>query len=56
MNQVMGGPPGELMLNPTAWAHVELDLFGPFNCKSDVNSYSYSCFVNGVVVFVGLGQ
>ena len=40
MNQVMGGPPGELMLNPTAWAHIELDLFGPFNCKSDVNKRS----------------
>ena len=40
INQVMGGVPKERLLNPMAWGHVELDLFGPFLCRSDVNKRS----------------
>ena len=37
MQQSMGAIPGEVLRNPSAWDHVEIDLFGPFECKSDVH-------------------
>ena len=37
VGQVMGGVPKEQLISPCAWGHVEVDLFGPFQCKSDVN-------------------
>ena len=38
--QVMGGVPKERLINPVAWGNMELDLFGPFLCRSDVNKRS----------------
>ena len=35
MNQNMGGIPEIKLSNPVAWGHVETDLFGPFQCRSD---------------------
>ena len=35
--QVMGGIPKEQLVNPIAWGHVEMDLFGPFLCRGEVN-------------------
>jgi len=40
LHQVMGSIPGERLVNPVAWGQVELDLFGPMLCKSDVNKRS----------------
>ena len=37
MNQAMGNVPRSQLVSPAAWGHVEVDLFGPFLCKSDVN-------------------
>ena len=37
IKQIMGSVPKERLVNPVAWGHIELDLFGPFICKSDVN-------------------
>ena len=28
----MGNIPKELLVNQFAWGHVEMDLYGPFNC------------------------
>ena len=36
----MGGVPKSQLLDQVAWGHVELDLFGPFLCRSDVNKRS----------------
>ena len=33
----MGGVPKSQLMDQVAWGHVELDLFGPFLCRSDVN-------------------
>ena len=40
MQQSMGSFPKDLQSCPSAWSHVELDLFGPFVCKSDTNKRS----------------
>ena len=36
----MGGVPKSQLMNQVAWGDVELDLFGPFLCQSDVNKRS----------------
>ena len=46
----MGGIPKSQLVNPVAWGHVEVDLFGPFLCKSDVNKRA--CLKVWVAVFV----
>ena len=40
MQQIMGGVPKQQLLNLTAWGHTEMDLFGPFTCRIDVNKRS----------------
>ena len=45
----MGNVPKERLTNPGAWENVELDLFGPFVCRSDVQKRS-SKKVWGIVV------
>ena len=40
MKQVMGTVPRERLVDPKAWGQIELDLFGPFTCRSDVNKRS----------------
>ena len=37
LNQPMGQFPDEMFLSPIAWGHVQLDLFGFYNCRGDVN-------------------
>ena len=49
VNQLMGSIPQEQTLSPVAWGDVELDLFGPFKCRSDVNKRA-SIKVWGLVV------
>ena len=36
-SQVMGEIPQEQLMNLFAWACCQMDLFGPFNCRGDVN-------------------
>ena len=38
--QQMGGVPKQVLFNPVAWGDLELDLFGPFTCRSNVNKRS----------------
>ena len=40
LNQVMGGLTEQQFISPSAWASVELDLFGPIACRSEVNKRS----------------
>ena len=40
ISQLMGSIPKEQLISPMAWGDVELDLFGPFLCRSDVNKRS----------------
>ena len=40
INQVMGPIPKDRLVSPSAWSDVELDLFGPYECGSDVNKRS----------------
>ena len=47
--QTMGGIPRDQVISPVAWGDVEMDLFGPFVCRSDVNKRS-SIKVWGIVV------
>ena len=35
--QPMGPFPAEVLIDPVAWGCCQLDLFGPFECRSDVN-------------------
>ena len=49
VGQLMGSIPADRLVNPVAWGDVELDLFGPFLCRSDVNKRS-SMKVWGVVI------
>ena len=44
MKQKMGSIPGNQLMNPVAWGHVEMDLFGPFRCRSEINKRA-SCKV-----------
>ena len=37
INQVMGDIPKTQLINQVAWGEVELDLFGPFSCRGEVN-------------------
>ena len=49
MHQAMGSLPKKLLLNPIAWGQLEMDLFGPFSCRSDVNKRS-TCKIWGMVL------
>ena len=40
LEQPLGQYPDELFLNPIAWGFIQLDLLGPYDCKSDVNSHA----------------
>ena len=37
LSQIMGGIPTERLLEPMAWGYSQIDLFGPFLCRGDVN-------------------
>ena len=37
LHQPMGGLPEELLKTAVAWGYCQLDLFGPFKCRGDVN-------------------
>ena len=37
LKQRMGDFPAELFKDPKAWGFCQLDLFGPFHCRGDVN-------------------
>ena len=37
LNQPLGEIPAERLQQPVAWGHCQLDLFGPFVCRGDVN-------------------
>ena len=47
--QTMGTIPEHQLVQPVAWGHVEIDLFGPFVCRSDVQKRS-TCKVWGMVM------
>ena len=49
MCQTMGSLPKSQLVSPVAWGQLELDLFGPFTCRSDVNKRS-SCIVWAMVL------
>ena len=34
--QAMGSFPKNQLVNPVGWGHIELDLFEPFKCRSEV--------------------
>ena len=38
LNQPMGDFPPEMLQDPKAWGFCQLDLFGPFYCRGDVNA------------------
>ena len=42
MGQIMGSLPKTQLVEPIAWGQVEMDLFGPYKCRSEVNKRS-SC-------------
>ena len=37
MEHVMGEIPRERLKEPVAWGYCQMDLFGPFSCRGDVN-------------------
>ena len=37
LQQKMGEIPEERLQNPYAWGYCQMDLFGPFSCRGDVN-------------------
>ena len=37
LSQQMGEIPEERLQNPYAWSYVQMDLFGPYKCRGDVN-------------------
>ena len=37
LSQLSGEIPAERIQQPVAWGHCQLDLFGPYNCRGDVN-------------------
>ena len=45
----MGNIPKQQLVTPIAWGEIEMDLFGPFICRSDVNKRS-SVKVWGIVI------
>ena len=40
LSQLMGDIPEERLTNLQAWGHCQVDLFGPFSCRGDVNPRS----------------
>lgn len=40
LHQPLGQFPDERLLNPIAWGYVQLDLFGPYSCRGDVNPHT----------------
>ena len=38
LSQPLGGFPADRLSEPVAWGYCQLDLFGPFECRSDVNT------------------
>ena len=49
IHQIMGGIPESQLSDQVVWGHVELDLFRPFLCRSDVNKRS-SLKVWGMII------
>ena len=49
IQQEMGSIPGLQLVQPIAWGYVEMDLFGPIVCRSDVHKRS-SIKVWGLVI------
>ena len=49
LGQTMGGIPKDQMISPAAWGHLELDLFGPFSCRSDTHKRS-TCKIWGMIL------
>ena len=47
--QQMGNIPRDQITKPVAWGHIEMDLFGPVVCRSDVHKRS-SIKVWGMVI------
>ena len=37
LSQPLGELPSEQLKDPVAWGHCQMDLFGPFHCRGDVN-------------------
>ena len=37
LSQPLGEIPAERLNEPIAWGHSQMDLFGPFSCRGDVN-------------------
>ena len=37
LSQPLGEIPAEQLKQPVAWGHCQLDLFGPYHCRGDVN-------------------
>ena len=37
LTQPLGEIPADQMKEPVAWGHCQMDLFGPFHCRGDVN-------------------
>ena len=37
LSQPLGGFPDDRLSEPVAWGYCQLDLFGPFSCRGDVN-------------------
>ena len=40
ISQPLGEIPAEQLQEPMAWGHCQMDLFGPYHCRSDVNTRS----------------
>ena len=51
----MGSVPKERIEKPVAWGHIELDLFSPFTCKSDINKQTTKNVLGMLIVDVNSG-
>ena len=40
LSQPLGEIPAEQLIDPMAWGFCQMDLFGPYHCRSDVNARS----------------
>ena len=40
LSQPLGEIPAEQLKYPMAWGHCQMDIFGPYHCRSDVNARS----------------
>ena len=49
LKQTMGSVPMDQVVSPMAWGYVEMDLFGPFKCRSEINKRA-SCKIWGMVL------